>query len=369
MSLFTKEITAVNNDGYLHPGAFWNWYINDLYLGHQDPAGSTSCAVRFPNVTIPQGVTITSAKLSFKTWYQQTNDIHAKIYGMDEDDTAIFPNSGQPADVPTARTKTTASVDWDRTATIPSETYIDTSDITTIVKEIVDRGSWSSGNAMGFILDDDGFANGEIVLFYDYDRWNGSYGSGKYPVLTINYLTGGSASESPSVSRSQSPSASESASESASASASTSASPSASISPLDEFMGLRIAKSGQDVLKTQDPYNLKFDSSLGTLKYYTKQVINTSLDANDGDVSCIGTFAHNLGYYPFVEVFVDTYIGAPTGNYEYCPFSGSGAAVAYSAKYKLTETDIYVYGDISGLSASVWHFDFLIFIFKNDLGL
>ena len=372
MSTFTAEITTQHNDGYRWPGD-GSWTDDDLYLGHTDPAGSLNMAVRFPNVTIGGGATISSAKLSFKTWFEHTNDIHAKIYGIDQDNTAEFPDSGNPADNPTQRTKTTASVDWDRTDTIPSETYIDTADITSIVQEIVDRGSWSSGNAMGFILDNDGFATGQSVLFYDYERWSGSYASGKYAVLTITY-TGSSPSLSPSLSPSITPSASPSLSPSISSSRSPSASISPSPSEIEPFFGLKIIKReavdrGKNVLTTQEPTDLIFSSDYGTLKYFEKLTATGSIDANAGDIATKSTITHGLNYYPYVEVFVSVYIGDPTGIYEYCPFFGSGASVAYNANYKITTTTIELYGEINGVSTSTWTFDFLVFIYKNNLNL
>jgi len=174
-----------------------------------------------------------------------------------------------------------------------------------------------------------------------------------------------SASESPSASASESKSLSPSASTSASASASYSPSPSA----VQPFFGLKIAKDGVDALITQEPYNFKFNSNYGTLKYFSKETVQVQFDANDGVGAGTATINHALGYYPFVEVFVRVYIGTPIGNYEYCPFAGSGAAVSYDATYKITTSDIVLYTQIAGLSASVWTFDFLVFIYKNNLNL
>lgn len=130
-----------------------------------------------------------------------------------------------------------------------------------------------------------------------------------------------------------------------------------------------IAKPGFNAETEETAKNLKFSSDYGTLKYFTKQNVIISFDANAGDISARGTYTHNLGYYPFVEVFVRVYIGSPAGNYEYCPFSGAGATVLYDATYRVTTTTIQVYGQINGVSSSVWTFDFLIFVFKNNLGL
>jgi len=190
-----------------------------------------------------------------------------------------------------------------------------------------------------------------------------------------------SASLSPSLSSSPSgsasPSASESASESASLSPSPSQSPSASQSPSGSespspppsIKLVRIAKPGKDAINPDDASDLIFSSEYGTLKYFSKQTKDITIDASTGDIAATGIYTHGLNYYPFVEVFVDVYIGAKTNNYEYCPFAGAGAAVFYGAKYKITKTTVQVYGEINGVSVELWHFDFLIFVFKNDLKL
>lgn len=184
---------------------------------------------------------------------------------------------------------------------------------------------------------------------------------------------GGSASLSPSssISPSLSPSVSLSPSASTSASISASVSASASPSPLPTHgTVLIVAKDGISALTNSDPEKNIFDSHYGTLKYLSKQAVNISFDASTGDISATGNYAHNLGYYPFCEVFVRVYTGAtPSGNYEYCPFFGSGAAVAYSANFSITTTQIKVYGEISGVSTAVWHFEFLIFVYNNNLNL
>lgn len=165
------------------------------------------------------------------------------------------------------------------------------------------------------------------------------------------------------------PSASPSVSPSISPSASPSVSPSASpsVPPPPEYGLLRIAKPGINVITNDQVENLVFSSEYGTLKYFTKQSINTSLNAALGEISCRGEYTHGLGYYPFVEVYVSVYIGSPTGIYEYCPFVGSGATVGYNANIKVDTSKITVYGEINGVSSSVWHFDFIVFVYKNNL--
>jgi hypothetical protein len=408
MATFTKRIDAAIrqlSDNYNTHWAGDGWKVEQNYsqIGRTAEfesfgewyGGIKNLSMRFIGVTIPQGAVITSATISLTDNSSGgTPTFSFKIAGIDEDNTGEFTTS--PIDDARTRTKTTAIVDWDLSFTRSNGTERASSDIKTIIQEIVDRGSWSSGNAMGIYLYDDGTVEGNF--------WDIKYFS-NYPdyvaLLTINYIaasasaspsasisvspsaspsaSGGSSpsvsvSASPSVSKSASPSVSPSASLSPSASPSLSPSTSASISPspspIAPFFGLKIAKPGYNILNTDTPHEMGFSSDYGTLKYFSKQTINILFDASDGSISAQGLYSHNLNYYPYVEVYVRVYVGdTPTGNYEYCPFFGSGATVIYSATYRITTTQIKVYGEINGASSSVWHFDFLIFIFKNNLNL
>jgi hypothetical protein len=128
---------------------------------------------------------------------------------------------------------------------------------------------------------------------------------------------------------------------------------------------MKIAKPGVNVLTNSDPEKFIFNSEFGTLKYYKKETLTMSFDASTGDISCRGSVDHNLGHYPFVEVFVSVNGAA----FQYCPFFGAGATVLFSANVKIDINKIWLYGEIDGMSDSNWEFTFVIFIFKNDLGL
>lgn len=330
--------------------------------------GVRNASMRFIGVTVPQGATITSAKITFtrNSGTSNTYYLKYKFVGVAEDNTGEFATS--PVDDGRTRNKTSAIVTWDKTLNPGSiGDLIDSPDLSTIIQEIVNRGGWSSGNAIGIYLYD---YNTSVSNFLDI-KYYSSYPNDT-PLLTITYNVGSpSVSPSASVSPSISPSASTSPSASASSSISSSASSSPSPSPMPPAIPavLKIAKSGVNVLTNSDIEKLKFSSEYGTLKYSSKQTSNLQIDASAGDIAAHGTITHNLNKYPFVEVFVSVYIGSPTGVYEYCPFLGAGASVFYKANVKITKTTIELYAEINGVSSSLWHFDFLVFIFNNDLNL
>lgn len=118
-------------------------------------------AIRFTGVAIPQGYTVNSATLYlYHAGTSNSSDVYLKAYGIDEDNTSSFGN-------PFGRSKTDASNTHNQT--VANGGYFGIA-VANIVNEIVGRGSWSSGNAMGFILED----NGSAAEQYIYDGASGA---------------------------------------------------------------------------------------------------------------------------------------------------------------------------------------------------
>ena len=156
-----------NSSGRIEPPSdYWNTFSGTnefIYLGNVG-GSSTNGALRFEDVTIPQGETIIEAILGYMVGSKGAGvgDLKAIIYGIDEGNTGAFSSS------PMLRTRTTAfdQANW----SLPSAGNYSLHNITSIVQEIVDRGDWASGNAMGFILNDDSSPND----VYAFDAPNGS---------------------------------------------------------------------------------------------------------------------------------------------------------------------------------------------------
>lgn len=361
MTTFTKRIGADTDDGFKSNFGGGSYYTNFINLGYYASDDARIGVFRFNNVTIPGTATINSAKLTLYRASSLTGTYNHIIRGVDEDDTASFSSD------PTGRPTTSASANWSFTNWTAGTTK-DTSDFASVIQEIIDRAGWASGNDLG------------IFIYSAITGDTGSYEVRDYSesttlcaLLTIEYtdIVSPSASLSPSSSLSPSPSRSlsPSSSVSVSMSPSPSSSPSPSPGPTPNQAVLKIAKPGVNAMTNSDPEKFIFNSEYGTLKYFDKEPINLTIDANGGEIGCKGEYTHNLGYYPFCEVFVSVYIGSPTGVYEYCPFAGAGATVLYDATVKIDTSKITVYGQIDGMSTSLWHFDFLVFVYKNDLAL
>jgi hypothetical protein len=131
--------------------------------------------MRWRNVTIPQGATITSAYIEFDVDEADSGTTNLTFRGEDADNAAVFANI---ADNISDRTKTSASVSWNN---VPAWGWGEThqsEDISPVIQEIVNRGGWASGNALVVIVTGSGE---RIAESHD--------GDGTPPLLHVEYST------------------------------------------------------------------------------------------------------------------------------------------------------------------------------------
>lgn len=135
-------------------------------------------AIRVLSATIPPGSTIDAAFARFtsKSTRSGASPQHT-IFGEDADDAAIFTSGANNI---TNRTRTTASVTWTPGAWAAGNQY-DTPSLVSIVQEIVNRGGWSSGNALALIIQCNTVAGTEKREADSFD-----HGSGE-PEMHITY--------------------------------------------------------------------------------------------------------------------------------------------------------------------------------------
>lgn len=145
--LIQQSIAATPDDGYIADNGSFNSAGSTVTLG--DIAGTGySGFLRFDGVALDNAENIISAKLTVQAAVTRTtNDSKVLIKAVDEDD-ATAPTSFADFD---GRSYTTASVAW----TMPNMTvnaYYESPNFAVVVQEIVDRGGWSSGQAIVIAL-------------------------------------------------------------------------------------------------------------------------------------------------------------------------------------------------------------------------
>ncbi len=146
-------------------------------------AAETRTGLRFSQVDIPQGSTITSARLDFVATTAATGDPDLRIRIEDSDNAGAF-TVGSPF---SARSFLASSVNWNTVSTPPLDNpwTVDgtfaSPDLSAIVQSVVNRAGWCGGNAMMLMLERNG---GDSVLRTAYSREGDST---KAPVLTVTY--------------------------------------------------------------------------------------------------------------------------------------------------------------------------------------
>ncbi|WP_444994695.1 PilC/PilY family type IV pilus protein [Aliikangiella sp. IMCC44359] len=108
-------------------------------------------AVRFNGLQIPQGATISSAKLSFSAvGPNQTNNSQLTIAGqLVGNAPALTKNNNNLSD---REDKITDKIDWSINETWKNGNIYSTPDLTPVVQEIVNQGDWCGANSMVFLI-------------------------------------------------------------------------------------------------------------------------------------------------------------------------------------------------------------------------
>ncbi len=139
--------------------------------------------LRFQNVGVPQGATITNATIEFEAAVSKSEVTSLTLKGENNDDSSAFDATGNNI---SSRTKTLASVSWDNIPAWTEGSRYQTSDITTIIQEIVNRSGWCGNNALSLIIEGTGLRNaqsfegsaaGAPLLSIEYDEDSVSEGA------------------------------------------------------------------------------------------------------------------------------------------------------------------------------------------------
>ncbi len=124
----------------------------------RDGSDDQIVGVRFQNVTVPPGATIHSAYIEFEVDVASDEETNLTLHGQAADDPTTFTNTNY--DIST-RPKTTASVSWSPDEWVFANDKHQTSDLSPIIQEIVNRDGWVSGNAMVFMVEGSGYREAE----------------------------------------------------------------------------------------------------------------------------------------------------------------------------------------------------------------
>lgn len=143
-----------------------------------------TAALRFQNVGIPQGATITEAYLSFAPAVPNSVPVTLSVTAQDADGADAFTNTG--AGKPSARTSRTAASTWTESggwSVSNPPTHIKGPDVQDLVQTVVNRSGWCGNNSMAFFIEHTSGAG--LLKAYSFDG-----APGLQPTLTVKYSGG-----------------------------------------------------------------------------------------------------------------------------------------------------------------------------------
>ncbi|RDE24101.1 VWA domain-containing protein [Motiliproteus coralliicola] len=154
----------------------------DLELTKANGSTPQLVGIRFADVNVPSGATITSASIEFTIDEQQAvsaDPVTVLVSAQAHDDPPGFTSSSYNI---SSRSKTTANVTWAITDNPAVGATLTTPNLSAVIQELVDRGGWSDNNAIAFIIE---HVSGTGV------RWPESYDGGALiaPKLNVTYTT------------------------------------------------------------------------------------------------------------------------------------------------------------------------------------
>ncbi|GAJ15416.1 unnamed protein product, partial [marine sediment metagenome] len=149
------EVGASSDDAHRELGTGeWSLTYSGVVAGANTATWRYGCGMRFTNITIPRASTIDQAYLTLRAILSKSaNDVNTRISAEDVDDAPTFADNAAAFDARWAN-RTTTRVDWDAIPAWTAGLDYDSPEIKTVIKEIVDRGGWNSGQDIVIFWED-----------------------------------------------------------------------------------------------------------------------------------------------------------------------------------------------------------------------
>jgi len=161
MASGTFKPTNNTDDGLWYSGGFDD-SDSGFYLGNAGIAIHSFC--RFPSVTIPQGSTIDSCFIRIKSnGAYSVTVVDTDVYFADADDQAAPTNEGECNGL-----SLTGGVAWDGIGSWSNDVQYDSPELKTILQTVIDRGGFSSGNAIVAVIKDGGSSGSAYRAGHDF---------------------------------------------------------------------------------------------------------------------------------------------------------------------------------------------------------
>ncbi len=131
-----------------------------VYYTGNDGGVSKHSFFRFNHVALDQGQTLSTSylRLNYATGTQSVSGTKVTIFAIDADSASAPGNLGEA----TGATLTTANVDWNLPYLVDFLTWHSSTDISSIIQEIIDRPGWTRGNSIVLFVKDNSSPTGSF---------------------------------------------------------------------------------------------------------------------------------------------------------------------------------------------------------------
>lgn len=154
--------------------------ISQEQVRMSDGTNTVLSGFRFNNVQLPQGATITSARLKMVSQSLNSTATQLIVRGELSSNSAAFEAASNNI---SNRTLTTSSVDWSTGNEFPVlGDVINSTDITSVIQEVVNQGDWCGGNSLSIVIEGTSSDAGSSRKVLSADE-----GSGNSPQLILEY--------------------------------------------------------------------------------------------------------------------------------------------------------------------------------------
>ncbi|MCV0404469.1 MAG: DNRLRE domain-containing protein [Chloroflexi bacterium] len=172
-----RRVSASSDDAEQWQNGEVNLNSSDLELTEDSGRGNQTVGMRFTNLTVPQGATVTNAWIQFMTDEASSGTTSLTFRAEAVDNSATFTTTTGSVG---SRPRTSAFTTWSPPAWLTvGEAGPDqrTPSLVGLVQEVVDRGGWTSGNALSVIVTGSGTRWAEA--------WDGTTAGA--PLLHVEY--------------------------------------------------------------------------------------------------------------------------------------------------------------------------------------
>lgn len=184
MSTFSGTPGADGDDGYDGTG-FDNANV-EVQFGDQGTANMRTF-VRFPNVTIANGSTITAASIDFIERFTNTDvTCNVNVYFQLATNPAAPTSSGE---MDTAFAAATSAVAWNAVPAANQDDVLTTPSLVSILQSVVNQGGFASGNAVLALVQNNGSSTNA------YRRLRTHVAGAPLSTLNVTYTVGGRATK------------------------------------------------------------------------------------------------------------------------------------------------------------------------------